>query len=165
MNWITVSRVEGALDPDVMDEVASGSPRAMAIVAAAILEDHLTIVIKSRLLHKSIKKGKNPIEDMFRGGGPLGDFSNKIDLAYLLGCISAAAAEELHSIRRIRNAFAHQMQTSDFENDKVAALCAKLKIWETCKITMRSADNGKVGHIVVQIGKNVVKKRGGRRDC
>jgi hypothetical protein len=56
------------------------------------------------------------------------------------------------------NAFAHQMLTSDFENDKVAALCAKLKIWEKCKITMRSADNGKVGHIVVQIGQPVKKE-------
>jgi DNA-binding MltR family transcriptional regulator len=151
-------RAVNELDPDVMDEVATGSPHATAIVAAAILEDHLTIVIKSRLLHKPIKKGKNPIQDMFRGGGPLGDFSNKIDLAYLLGCISAAAAAELHSIRRIRNAFAHQMLTSDFENDKVAALCTKLKIWEKCKITMRSADNGKVGHIVVQIGQPVKKE-------
>jgi DNA-binding MltR family transcriptional regulator len=128
MNWITVSRVESPLDPDVMDEVSTGSPRATAIAAAAILEDHLTIVIKSRRLHRPTKKGKNPIEDMFRGGGPLGDFSNKIDLAYLLGCISAAAAEELHSIRRIRNAFAYQLLTSDFKNDKVAALCAKPKI-------------------------------------
>lgn len=129
-------------------------------MASAIVEEHLTICIKARLQNAPIKKNKNPVEDMFRGGGPLGDFSNKIDLAYLLGAISSEAAEELHNICRVRNAFAHQFGLVDFKDQKVAHLCANLKIFEKCRITMTRADEEDTATIAVVLGKSAKEAAG-----
>lgn len=84
MGWLTLQTSEGEGFYDVLEEIKDGSDRATAIVAASFVEDHLTRMLKQRLVQEAVNKVRNPIQDMFKGGGPLGDFSNKIDLAYLL---------------------------------------------------------------------------------
>jgi DNA-binding MltR family transcriptional regulator len=152
MGWLTLRTTDGHTFYNVLDEIKDGSPRATGVVAAAFVEDHLTQVVKQRFVQTPVSKDKNPVEDMFRGGGPLSDFSNKIDLAYLLSRISKDACRELHSIRRIRNAFAHKMEVADFDVPEVADRCTSLTRWEEIKVKMRPADKEKKGNVILTIG-------------
>lgn len=152
MGWLTLSELDGRV---FYDEIKSGSPRATAVVAGAFVEDHLTRVIKWRLVQEPVNKNKNVAEDMFRPGGPVGDFSNKIDMAYLMGCISKEAWKELETIRRIRNDFAHKMKIFDFDITSIADRCANLKLWEEIKVKLRAADDKKSGKLILTIGRTV----------
>jgi hypothetical protein len=58
---------------------------------------------------------------------PLGTFSARVDLAYLLGLIPRQARRDLHLIRRIRNAFAHTAQRLSFAETPMAARCRELR--------------------------------------
>jgi len=57
--------------------------------------------------------------------GPLASFSAKIDLAYLMRIITADIREKLHTIRRIRNEFAHNLAPLTFESPKIRSMCEK----------------------------------------
>jgi hypothetical protein len=57
---------------------------------------------------------------------PLGAFSARIDLAYLMGLVSKRAHRELHLIRKIRNEFAHAYVRLTFEDPKIANWCREL---------------------------------------
>ncbi len=85
-------------------ELKRQSDRGAAIVAAAWLDDYLTIVLTSCLINhpESWKRLLGP-------GGSLDSFSTKIDLVTLLGIISPGIRSDFHAIREIRNEFAHQV--------------------------------------------------------
>jgi DNA-binding MltR family transcriptional regulator len=61
------------------------------------------------------------------GHGPLGSFSAKIDTAYCLGLLSEDEYGDLHSIRHIRNDFAHKLTGLAFEYRSIADRCLNLK--------------------------------------
>lgn len=85
-------------------ELNRQSDRGAAIVAAAWLDDYLTIVLASCLINhpESWKRLLGP-------GGSLDSFSAKIDLVTLLGVISPGIRSDFHAIREIRNEFAHHV--------------------------------------------------------
>ena len=86
------------------EELEGESERAAAIVGAAWVEDSLGGALASFLIpHAEAWKS------LFSGSGPLATFSTKIDLACLVGMISEAIRSDLHSIRQVRNEFAHQI--------------------------------------------------------
>lgn len=86
------------------EELEGESDRAAAIVGAAWVEDSLRGALASFLIpHAEAWKR------LFSGSGPLATFSTKIDLACLVGMISEAVRADLHSIREVRNEFAHQI--------------------------------------------------------
>lgn len=152
MGWITLDKEESRTFYDVLQEIREGSPRATAVVAAAFVEDHLTQVIKRHLVRTPVNRAKNPIEDMFAAGGPLGDFATKIDFAYLTSKISKQACVELHVICGIRNEFAYKMETSNFDDGAISARCAELKRWKEIKIKLRAGDGKKKGCVSLAIG-------------
>jgi DNA-binding MltR family transcriptional regulator len=45
---------------------------------------------------------------MFDPSGPLGSFSTKIVLAFLIGMFTKESTQDLHIIREVRNEFAHK---------------------------------------------------------
>jgi DNA-binding MltR family transcriptional regulator len=104
-------------------QLASDSDRAAAIVAAAILETRLLQSIKKRTLSDKAIDGR-----MFASMGALGAFSAKIDLAYMLGIINPDVHQDLHTIRRIPNRFAHHLNITDFSSQGIADMCASLKV-------------------------------------
>jgi DNA-binding MltR family transcriptional regulator len=108
---------------EVLEEIeASKSDRATAIVAAAILEDRLTKAIQSKL-----RNDKDAVSRLFRQSGPLGSFSAKIDLGYLMGLYSPEIYKDMHTIREIRNAFAHGLREKDFCSTRIGDLCRNIK--------------------------------------
>jgi DNA-binding MltR family transcriptional regulator len=81
---------------DAHAEIEANMDRAAAIVSAAFVDDRLSVALKSRL-----HNDKKTIDDMFNHSGPLGSFSAKINLAFLIGMFSKEAIHDLHIIREV----------------------------------------------------------------
>jgi hypothetical protein len=118
-------------------DIETSNDRAAAIVAAAFVEDHLSMTLRRRF-HQDDKI----INDTFRSSGPLGSFAAKINLAFLVGLCSKEACKELNTIRAIRNEFAHNVLTSGFDSQRVRDLAANLTFDSKLKFTITSADEG-----------------------
>lgn len=114
------------LENDEYDAVAdmecNQSDRATAIVCAALLEDRLSTAIRMKCV-----QDKKVIDQFFRSAGPLGSFSAKSDLGYLLGLFSKEVYTDLYYVRQIRNEFAHKMKTRSFATQRIADLCRNFK--------------------------------------
>ncbi|MDQ6827792.1 MAG: hypothetical protein M3081_02890 [Gemmatimonadota bacterium] len=103
-------------------EFARESDRAAGIVVAAMLDEALRLLLAKRIL-PPVKKERNLLDGH---RAPLGTFSARIDAAQQLGLISRFFARDLHLVREIRNAYAHQVVECTFERpdirDRVEAL-------------------------------------------
>ena len=149
MAWLALSRYNSAIFHQVKREAEeSGSHRAMAVIAGAFVEDHLTDLIKSRMV-----KNEKMHKEMFSPGRAFGDFGVKINLGYLMGLYSAAALKELDIIKYIRNGFAHRIDTHNFSQQHIRDRCHNLLLWQDIKIKMRrDADTKK---LFITIGTDV----------
>lgn len=97
-------------------EFDQGNDRACAIVVAAIIEEHLELVLKKRLVANLANH-----DPLFDGSyAPLSSFSAKIDMACRIGLVSDKFARDLHLIRRIRNVFAHSFTPLTFESPDIS---------------------------------------------
>jgi DNA-binding MltR family transcriptional regulator len=105
----------------IVAEIERQSDRAAAIVATAFLEEQLVETIKASLANEP-----KIIKNIFKGQGPLASLSAKIDLGLLLGLYDKRAHRELHTIKDIRNRFAHRINIMTFDTDGVAGLCNNL---------------------------------------
>jgi hypothetical protein len=103
----------------------SVSDRAVAIIAATLLEDRLTRTLKARF-----NENKKITDELFKVSGPLGYFGTKINVGFLVGLYGEPFRRELETIKDIRNAFAHSLQVRDFKTDKIRGLINNLKILE-----------------------------------
>ena len=105
-------------------------------MGSVLVEDSLTTLLKSRLI---------PDEDLhnelFRGSGPLGAFSVKINLAHLMGLFSPVAKKELDTIRRIRNEFAHRIARS-FSDEPIRDLANNLSLSEKVEFYVAPLEGG-----------------------
>jgi DNA-binding MltR family transcriptional regulator len=91
------------------------SDRASVILAAIMLENALTMLLKTRLAPTGSTN-----DPLFDGStAPIGTFSAKINLAYRIGLIPASFTRELDLIRRIRNDFAHNIPGAKFDSPSV----------------------------------------------
>jgi hypothetical protein len=150
MAWITMPRLPAAKLRAVLAEIDTGSHRATALVAGAFVEEHLTLLVR-----ESVQRDSKLEDQMFRPGGPLSDMGVKINLGYFLGLYTKTAWKELDTIRRIRNEFAHTVETSSFNQSPVKEWCMNLTRWRMVKIQTRpgpskgslmlSMDEGKKG--------------------
>lgn len=84
------------------------SPRGTAVVAAAFFAERL---------------GKILVATESRS------FSDKIDDAASVNLITSNEREDLHVIRKLRNAFAHDLRQTDFDGPK-AAQVESLRTWQ-----------------------------------
>ena len=109
-----------------IEQLEKDSDRAVGVVAAAIVEQRLSELILLHL-HKTDQK---ILERIFRVGGPVGSFSAKIDMAFLMGLVSLAFHAEMVIVKNIRNAFAHKLESTTFDTQKVRDLCFKLNYVE-----------------------------------
>jgi hypothetical protein len=103
-------------------EFGNASDRALAIVAASVVEELLLGLLRGRLVPNDSSQ-----DTLFDGpNAPLGTFSAKIDLAYRVGAISHRLARDCHLIRKIRNRFAHELEGGSFETAGVHSQVAEL---------------------------------------
>lgn len=86
------------------------------ITGGAIVEAALESLLKSKFRYRD----SNLIGQLFLNRGPLMDFHSKIIVAQAFGVLTSPLAQELHSIKSIRNAFAHSKVPLGFEHEPIA---------------------------------------------
>lgn len=110
-NWIRL--VEHFFD--FYDNLAKETERGSVIVAAALIDDGLRLMIAARL----VPPQKEDKDELFINHGPLSTFSGKIDFAYRLGLIGSSLRSSLHLLRKNRNDFAHSHSSLSFKSQEV----------------------------------------------
>jgi hypothetical protein len=90
------------------------SVRAKVVLAACFLDELL-----GQLLRAVLKPAPDK-DSLFEGAqAPLGTFSAKIDLAHRTDLIDVGFCRSLHFVRKIRNEFAHNLNTCSFEMSEI----------------------------------------------
>ena len=105
----------------LIEELASESDRASAIVAAAFLDEHL----RDFLMHYFVDD-EEASNNLLSNERPLGTFGARIRLFYSLGFASKKTLKALLLIKDIRNDFAHDLHGRSFEDPDIKAKCKKL---------------------------------------
>ncbi|MCD2453811.1 MltR family transcriptional regulator [Methylicorpusculum oleiharenae] len=98
-------------------DLLNESDRGAVIVAAAILEDDLSELLKDAIQRNGLS-GKQ-INEIFDLSGPLSSFSSKSLICYAFGLISKDTFEDLAKIRKLRNKFAHSTEKVDFLSSEI----------------------------------------------
>jgi DNA-binding MltR family transcriptional regulator len=116
---------------DLPIEIVTSDDRGCAIVSAAILD-----ALLERLLRKSMLP--NYSDPLFGTYGPLGSFAVKIDLAVALGILTPTEGADLHTIRKIRNAFAHQIDPLEFSRQPIVNLVQGIRLRRSTVIARKT---------------------------
>lgn len=108
---------------EVLDrEFAKESDRAAVILTGSLFDNALT-----QLLRISLVASPTSSDDLLDGANaPLSTFSAKINACYRIGLISKQLARDLHLIRSIRNAFAHNVSGCTFDDSSVRSRVLEL---------------------------------------
>ena len=104
-------------------ELQGESHRATAIIGPTILDNILEIYLRNFFI-KNRKSVNTLLSDPH---SPLGTFNSRILTAYCLGLIGSKEHTELYLIRKIRNKFAHDLETLSFEDQSIQSYCSNLK--------------------------------------
>ena len=124
----------------LVTEFTKETDRAAVILATSIFESRL-----DTLLRRTFAPTTNDQDELLDGPlAPLSNLSSKIDAAYRLGLISLRFARDLHTIRRIRNLFAHNLEGCTFEQSSVKIKVEELRtssaeIFKSSKLVRLSA--------------------------
>jgi len=97
-------------------------PRAAGIMWPLIVERRVTA-----LFDLAIRPDEQVKNQLFQPSGALGSYGVKIQLAYLLGWLPKETYDDLVTISKIRNRFAHVIEVKDFSDQKIAAWLQNLQ--------------------------------------
>jgi mannitol operon repressor len=105
-----------------LDVLSKESERGAALISATMIDDLLGKCIRSFLIdHKDV-------EQLLEGfNAPLGSFSARIVAAFSLGLLSGSEYSDCQNIRKVRNAFAHDVRAS-FKDQRLTDVCANLRL-------------------------------------
>jgi hypothetical protein len=137
------------------EEIENESDRHAAILAVNLLEHSLEEAIKSRFIPISMTLNHK----LFRGYGPLATVSGKIDIAYALDLIDLEERTNLHTIRAIRNEFAHCREILDFNIPRIAKMCQKITVNLAWEHTPPTSNRGKYTHSVQYLSVTLIGRR------
>ena len=104
------------------NQMKESNPRSVAIVGAAYLEHLVEKLLSSFMVNEDETK------QLLEVNGPIGAFETKAKTAYCLGLITLRMYKNLKLISHIRNAFAHQIDLSTFNDEWVADKCKALQL-------------------------------------
>lgn len=104
-------------------EMLKESDRGLALYATAHIDNEFETILRDKLVGNA-----NHLDGIFSFNGPLGTFSSKIKLSYSLGLISKTTMNDINTLRKIRNEFAHSNQSLSFESEKIRNLCSSLQL-------------------------------------
>ena len=102
-------------DDFLIKELNAESDRGAVILACSLFDIALKAKIKSFLVPNT-----NSNDEIFDdANSPLTTFSAKINMAHRLAIISNNLKTDLHTLREIRNSFAHNIDECNFEDKEV----------------------------------------------
>ena len=104
------------------DALNGEAPLPCALIAGAFMEKAL-----ASLLHKFFIKSETAEKMLDENTGRLGQLSSRLEMAYCLGLISKTMLQNVTTIGRVRNTFAHSHKPIDFDDPQVVSLCNDLK--------------------------------------
>lgn len=107
--------------------------RAIAIVGAAFLDTILEHILRAFLV-----SDEKEVDSLLKYDKPLGTFSGRIAMTYCLGLIPKTIRNDLRTVAKIRNRFAHDLNAS-FEEDQIRSWCSNLK-WHRISYVMPLLD-------------------------
>jgi DNA-binding MltR family transcriptional regulator len=107
----------------MLAQLACETDRGIALIMTAWLDDALDGYLRTRVIQE-----KKLIEDLFDQDRPLSSFSSRINVAYAFAHISSDVYHDLHTIREIRNRFAHERTQFIFETPEIADRCKNLRL-------------------------------------
>jgi DNA-binding MltR family transcriptional regulator len=108
---------------DFRNSLLIESDRGSVLMAAAFIEDKITILLETYMVQNSRIQKK-----IFEGNGALATFSSKIDISFLLGLIPKNIYNDLGILRKLRNDFAHNAKAITFETDYIKDRCNALEV-------------------------------------
>jgi hypothetical protein len=114
------------------------SNRAVAVIWPAIVENRLTDAIRA-----SLRPDKKVADEMFSPSGALGTFGQKIRLGYMLGLFETDLRDDLTQLSKIRNAFAHRVDITSFEESPVKDRMDAMRIVTVHRELLRSLQSEK----------------------
>jgi DNA-binding MltR family transcriptional regulator len=121
MTWIP-----GDLDDDeFIKELTTYPDRIVGLLTPAIVDKCLDRAIKSRWTDTA---DGDLFRDLFRDGGPLGSFATRIHIGFAIRIYGKEAYDDLRSLNKIRNAFAHKVAAKDFNDDSIRNYANKLSL-------------------------------------
>jgi DNA-binding MltR family transcriptional regulator len=109
----------------LIKQLSHHTEAANALVVAGIVEDTLQKLLMTAVRPLSNTKAAK----IFDGYGPLSQFSEKIDIAYIFELIDKTSYDDLRAIKDIRNKFAHTKHFVFFNSEPVAKECQRLAGW------------------------------------
>ena len=110
--------VIAAMDRDFHEQ----PDRVVAIVGAAYLDSTLESLLKAVLIDSH-----EEVECLLGQFGPLAAHGARCQLAYCLGLITRDQRDDLKTVAKVRNAFAHDFNQTTFDVSPVRDLCSSLK--------------------------------------
>jgi hypothetical protein len=110
---------------EISKKISNESMTAKVIVFGSYIEEKTIDLMK---LHLERFNSKEEEDCIFGFNGPLGSFSSRINMAYYLGWLSEKERKNLHSFRKIRNAFAHEAYKISPSDPKIASKISNISI-------------------------------------
>jgi DNA-binding MltR family transcriptional regulator len=104
-------------------EITSTSDRSAAILLAANVENAVAKLIAENLTRNS----SQVLESLYARDGALSSFFSVINLGYAMGLYDDKIRDDLDTIRRIRNSFAHARRPINFATIEISDECKKIK--------------------------------------
>lgn len=120
MNYTAMAALVQAFFQDLDQEREGGSDRGLAVTALSGIDEFLVHLLSASMVER-------PKQDLFTGTSPLATLSSKIALSQAMGLISDDEYQELNMLRKVRNAFAHQLGVT-FRDETICNLCRELKL-------------------------------------
>ena len=135
---------------DDLNAELSGSDRACAVLAGAVLDDRV-----KALLQKYLHPPRNEKEDKLLGrSSPLESFSSRIELARRLNLITEETRKSLDCIRDIRNNAAHETGFS-FDShsikDRVSNILSAMLLPERAPVLLKQPYDSPKGKFVAAV--------------
>ena len=114
----------------LLDDIKGGlkdfqgeTDRATAVLGAAFLDVQLEMLLKS-----AMRDDAKELKLLFDPGRDIGGFKTRARLAYCLQLIPREIFDELGTIGKIRNVFAHGLHGLAFSSPEITDLCQELKV-------------------------------------
>lgn len=108
--------------PSYLSEYEQSDDRSCALIIASYLDQCLEILLRQSFVDARLA------DDLLVDNGPLGTFAAKIKLARSLNLISGRLYHDIQLVRKLRNHFAHNFESAQFNQDPALSWCRSMEI-------------------------------------
>jgi hypothetical protein len=118
------ARLQPLLDQfqEIVPKIRAESDRATAILSVSYLDDLLRRLLEAVLVDDPISR------ELFDAYAPLNTLRGRIDMGFAFGLFQKSIHRELSLIRKIRNAFAHDLNAHSFDQAPMRDQCRQLHV-------------------------------------